>query len=318
MHLFELEDGDEGTGAGGTGDEGTGDGAVSATAPPTGTGSGEGEAPIPVENPPDATDASSAAPAAADSETWDKQAASLEKMSWWKDVPEVGRPTIIAGVQDVFKGWQRTYNTKLEEVAAQRKTVEADRAQIAELEANWLRMVAGEDDPVKARDEKIAGLESEVAALKSSTNGEAAKSAQEVIAKAKSIWDGERTALAGERDVAKNALSTYVTSVETAYREYLADWLGEHAPDLADDGKELALEMWLDLHTKGRPLDEALKATRAVYPAPEVASPPARPPDAITNMSMGDRAMHQTLAPGDLFERARLATTEIARWPGSR
>lgn len=311
MHLF-FEDGDDagGTGAGGDVPASGDSGAAAAGDAPAVSGDASGDAGSP--------------PAVLDIVSWDGQAASLEKQPWWAGVPEAGRLAVTAGLQDVLKGWQRTYNTKLEEVATQRKFLDAARIEISELEKNWLKLVSGEDDPLKSRDDKITALEVELTTLKSGANGKAATDAHAAVTKARALLEeekaalvGERDALVGERDEAKRALSEYAASAETAYREYLADWLSEHAPDLSDDGKEAALGMWFDLHSKGRPLDEALKATRAVYPAPPDVTKPTPPPDAIANMNMGDRATQRESRIGG-FERARRETELVARWPGAR
>lgn len=296
--------------------------------PPSGQQDGQpaGSDPAPSVSGAGGADAPKADPGKPDAElpTWDGQVASLEKQEWWKDVPEGARATVTGGLKAILTGWQRTYNGKFEEMSgktkaleADRTKLEADRAELATMEQNWLRMVSNEDDPIGSRDAKIAELTAALEEAKKGASGKVAEDAQAAVSKAKELWDRERVDLTTRADTAEKTLQQFTSEIESAYREHLADWLGKNAPDLVEDGKEPGLQLWLELHAKGHALDDALKMVRTKYPGPATTEAPAKPPDAIANMNMGDRATQRQPGAGGqgIWEQIYRETNEIAQWP---
>jgi len=340
-----FEDGElDGESIGTPAEAGTGGGGVVAPVvgdPPIEAGAGvdlpPGVPPVevaPVDDVPPAGSPPADAPPASVGE-WNGSLDTLESVQGWTEVPEASQTAIKVGLDKILKGWQRTSTTKLEMAAAQQRQNEEDRADLVKLEENWLKMVSGEDDPLKAKDTRITELEQQLAA-RPEAGAATADSIQAAVTKAQEVWTREKDTLTQERDTAKTEYTTFSTAVEEAYRDHLAEWVVEHAADLVDDGKEQGLELLLDLHAKNHSLEAALSMVRghpkfaappSVVPAvPTKPAEPAEPteppgpqevPDAIELQNMPDRAVKKSTAGKPLHELSEdlyRKNNEIAQW----
>lgn len=222
---------------------------------------------------------------------WNGQIDTLATLPGWDNLPEAARTAITQRLQTVLTGWQRAYTKKVEQVKQESTAAQADMQQKYD---EWLRLVTGEDDPIGTRDATIQKLQAEL---------EAARSAPALGA----AWEQEKASLTSQyeeklaeatkfHEDLRVQMETLTSQIVEAHNDYLANWLAEHAPDLAEASRADGMASWVDLVLRGHEPDVALRMVRVKYP-----EPPPVPPD-VQMMSMSSA--------GKVFRGQQNATVE--------
>lgn len=199
---------------------------------------------------------------------WNGQIDTLSSLPGWADLPDTARTAITQRLQTVMAGWQRAYTKKVEQIKQESMAALTDVQQKYD---DWLRLVTGEDDPIGTRDATIQKLQAELDAARASSG---------------SSWEQERAALTSQyeeklaeatkfHESLRAQMDALTAQIVEAHNEYLANWLAEHAPDLAEADRADGMTSWVDLVLRGHEPDVALRMVRVKYPEPQPAAVPA-------------------------------------------
>jgi len=241
---------------------------------------------------------------------WNGEMESVRAAEWFNGLSTNAKQTVLAGLENKYKNWQRGYTDKFEEMSKRRKVMETREGRLKEQEARVQRWLYGEGDPIAELKEKIKAMETEKDKLSSDFEAQMAKALEDSKATGKVDYDkviAQRDALIGRY----KELQEQIKATEDAKLEEEVDswdnWLKEEAPDLYEEfedeellkKRDEAFEWFCRLAATGMEKEMALTMLRAHFPkieapTPEVveeevpkAAEPEPVPDSVSLMNMG-------------------------------
>lgn len=207
--------------------------------------------------------------------TWNGELSSLEDAAWWKEqVSEEARTVLRAGWEAKAKNLEGDYTRKMQDMAAQRKEMEAERKSWGEERAELQRykrwLENGEDLDTQYQQELVQTKAriSELEALQESAAATAREEAQAEFLKQFEPVQAENAQLIRERDEAIQKHQEAERLYSEAIIESLTKWVFKEAPLLAETGNEEALTKFEDLlrtQAASGP-EEAYRMVSAIYP----------------------------------------------------
>ena len=251
---------------------------------------------------------------ATEAQAWSGRVEELDKAEWYTKLDEGVRGNLKAGVGTVLKSLQGDYTRKSQELSAARKTLEAEQARVKDSERRAMRLLYGDEDPVKVKDEEIANIKGD---HKKVIDGLVAEYEDKLTAAAKA----HEEAVAAVNTNAKNAeakvteyekkLTEAKTAAQDAEAAEISTWLEESAPDVSNSPEAFA--EFVNLLGAYGEAEKALKLTRALYPEPKKAE---SPPDSVDLMNLKGGTETAPAKLGDnesfqsIFERMRREAQE--------
>ena len=240
---------------------------------------------------------------------WNGEMESVRTADWFNGLGTKDKQTVLAGLENKYKNWQRGYTDKFEEMSKRRKTIEAREERIKQQETRVQRWLYGDEDPITGLKDQVKSLEEEKAKVAADFEQKMKESLTEAQVTGKVDYDK----VMAERDSAMkafNSLREKVEAVEKAKLEEEVDswdnWLKTEAPDLYEDfeddellkKRDDAFEWFCKLAATGMDKEMALSMLRSQFPTiaapePEVVEEqpkPAEPepvPESVSLMNMG-------------------------------
>lgn len=240
---------------------------------------------------------------------WNGEMESVRAADWFNGLGSKAKQTVLAGLENKYKNWQRGYTDKFEEMSKRRKAMEAREERIKQQETRVQRWLYGEGDPIAELKEQIKSMEMEKDKLSSDFEAQMAKALEDAKATGKVDYDKvmeQRNKALYEYDKLKKKIQ----AAEEAKLEEEVDswdnWLKTEAPDLYEEyedeellkKRDEAFEWFCKLATTGMSKEMALTMLRANFPkieapTPEVveeepkAAEPEPVPDSVSLMNMG-------------------------------
>ena len=251
---------------------------------------------------------------------WNGEMESVRTADWFNGLGTKAKQTVLAGLENKYKNWQRGYTDKFEEMSKRRKTMEAREERIKQQETRVQRWLYGDEDPITSLKEHIKTLEEEKAKVAADFEQKMKDSLTEAQKTGKVDYDK----VLAERDSAMKAFNSLRERVEAAEQAKLEEevdtwdnWLKTEAPDLYEDfeDEELlkkrddAFEWFCKLAATGMNKEMALSMLRSQFPKieapePEVveeepkAAEPEPVPESVSLMNMGT-GQASTTTPSD-------------------
>ena len=251
---------------------------------------------------------------------WNGEVESVQGSDWFNSLGASAKQTVLTGLENKYKNWQRGYTDKFQEMSTARKRLKDREDKLKESEMRVQRWLYGEADPIKDLTEQIKTLQEEKLSVEENLKAELQKAVDEAQKTGRVDYDK----ILSERD---SALSQYkelqaqIAQAEEAALEAEVDdwdtWLRAEAPDLYEDfdNEELLIKRdeafsWLcKLATTGMEKEMALAMVRSHFPKleapkPEVGGEEAKPPaaepepvpDSVSLMNMGTGHASNTTA----------------------
>jgi hypothetical protein len=253
---------------------------------------------------------------------WNGEMESVRAADWFNGLGTKAKQTVLAGLENKYKNWQRGYTDKFEEMSKRRKTMEDREERIRMQESRVQKWLYGNEDPITDLKKEIKSLEEE----KAKVAADFEQKMKESLAEAQETGKVDYDKVLSERDSAMKAFNSLRERVEAAEQAKLEEevdswdsWLKTEAPDLYADfeDEELvtkrddAFEWFCKLAATGMNKEMALAMLRSQFPKieapepePEVveeqpkAAEPEPVPESVSLMNMGT-GQASTTTPSD-------------------
>jgi len=224
---------------------------------------------------------------------WSGEIDNLKSSEWFAGLDDRVQRTLLNGVEDKYKNWQRGYTKSFQENSDRRKTLDAREQEIRDQEARVQKWLYGDVDPLKEKQAEIDRMksdrESAIKALREEYDANVAK-INETHGTEKSdfmdkIQGFERAEVERKAQLAAAEKTAHEQAVVNLEKE-----LNEKAPDVMKN--DAAFFAFANIVKVGFSVDDALTMTRAKFPAPEKAAPPKpeEPPASVKLMNMDNGA----------------------------
>ena len=219
---------------------------------------------------------------------WNGEVTDLKQAEWYSQMDPELRDSMLRGIENKYRNWQRGYTDKFQEMSGQRKALDRREHDIREQERRVQKWLHGDIDPLEAKQREIDDMKLSHNSAVSALQREYAENME----KAKTATDSEYRKLLEER----NELSGKFEQIETeraaaheAHVENLTNefeqWITNTAPDvIANDEAFYAL---CANCTAGFPREKSLAMVRAIFPAPAPPPEPEEVPEGMKLMNMG-------------------------------
>jgi len=242
---------------------------------------------------------------------WNGEMESVRAAEWFNGLDAKAKATVLSGLENKYKNWQRGYTDKFEEMSKRRKAMEAREERIKEQEKRVQRWLYGEGDPIAELKEQIKAMEAEKQRISDDFEGQMKKALEE----AEKAGATDYNKVLAQRDALVERykeLQEQIKATEEARLEEEVDvwdtWLKGEAPDLYEEfedeellaKRDEAFEWFCRLAATGMEKEMALTMLRAHFPkieapepVPEVveeapkAAEPEPVPDSVSLMNMG-------------------------------
>jgi hypothetical protein len=230
---------------------------------------------------------------------WNGEIDALKSANWFEALDAKLQNTLLDGLNNKYKNWQRGYTDKFQEMGVRRKSLDAKEADIRQQEQRVQQWLHGDIDPLQEKQKEIDELKtmhrSAIATLKNefneatekaqnSSQSELQESIQEREALRQQIGQFEAQAKAAEEAEVNQAIDEFDTWVKTSSPEVHSN----------DDAFKLLCELCAARVEPSEALDMVnFKFKLGEYaPKPEVAPEPEPEvvPQSIDMMNMGTNA----------------------------
>ena len=219
---------------------------------------------------------------------WNGEVTDLKQAEWYSQMDPELRDSMLRGIENKYRNWQRGYTDKFQEMSGQRKALDRREHDIREQERRVQKWLHGDIDPLEAKQREIddmkLGHDSAISALQ--------REYAENMEKAKTATDSEyhklleeRNELAGKfEQIETERVATQEAQLEAATDEF-ENWIKETAPDVMESDE--AFYALCANCTAGFPRERALAMVRAIFPAPAPPPEPEEVPEGMKLMNMG-------------------------------
>ena len=219
---------------------------------------------------------------------WGGELASLEKADWFKGLGSAEQKTLLAGLQEKHRNWERGYGGKLGELSTMRKGLGAREADVQAQEARVVRWLAGDGDPIAETQAQLTQMEVQHTAALSALRAEYEMAVDGIRtaegSKLREAIDA-RSAVEEKLQAFEMAKEAQAAQVQEAAVDEMESWLDKEAPDVV--GNDNAFEAWAVLVAQGVERTQALTMVRAVHAPSKAKAAPAEPSNAMKMMSLG-------------------------------
>ena len=264
---------------------------------------------------------------------WNGELESVKDADWFKALDTNLQSGIAQGLEAKYQNWQRGYTDKFQDIARQRKSIDAKLVEVRDQEQRVQKWLHGDIDPLVEKQREIDNLK----IAHSAAMGTLREQFEDATEKMKTSRGSDYETAVKERDEAVAKAQKYETAAtarDEAETEHVVDqfeqWLKSEAPDVYDNDE--AFYSLCVLCTGGVTPEDAVQMVRGKYgtpqtevaPAPEntvapapTAAPEPQPeslPDGMKLMNMGPdsasaTATGETRSFDDIMEQMRRSAT---------
>ena len=202
--------------------------------------------------------------------------------------------TLLNGVEDKYKNWQRGYTKSFQENADRRKSLDSREQEIRDQETRVQKWLYGDVDPLKEKQAEIDRMKADRASATKALRDEYEAN----VAKINETYNTEKTGYLDKIQEFERAETERKAQAEAAAKvtheqavDALEKELNEKAPDVMDN--DAAFFAFVNIVKAGFGVDDALTMTRAKFPAPKKEKPApkaAEPPASVKLMNMDNGA----------------------------
>jgi hypothetical protein len=228
---------------------------------------------------------------------WNGEIDALQKADWFSRIDEPTRNTLVRGVENKYKNFERGFTKAFQDTAGRKRELDRKEAALRDQELKIQKWLTGDADPMAEKQAEIDRLQAMHSAALDTLRNEYDQAQR----KAAEEWTGKYGTAERERDELRQRLESFEyeakqaeeRQIESAVDE-VENWMKSEANDIySNDDAFYAFSVLL---TGGIDPEDAVAMVRAKFAPPE--PPQAEPvPEAMELMNMG---------PG------RAATTNVA------
>jgi len=234
---------------------------------------------------------------------WNGELDSVKESDWFSSLDPSMQEGILSGLETKYQHWQRGYTDKFQEIAKQRRDVDAKLDEVRAQEQRVQKWLHGDIDPLVEKQREI----DEMKIAHNAAMGALKTQYDDAVEQMKTTRGAEFEEAVKARDEAVARAQQYETSIKEQQEfetERVVDqfehWLKAEAPDIYENDE--AFYSMCVLCTGGATPEDAVQMVRGKYghpqkevaPAPEGAAPAATPepspepvPDGMKLMNMG-------------------------------
>ena len=262
---------------------------------------------------------------------WNGELESVKDADWFKALDTNLQSGIAQGLEAKYQNWQRGYTDKFQDIARQRKSIDAKLVEVRDQEQRVQKWLHGDIDPLIEKQREIDNLK----IAHGAAMGTLREQFEDATEKMKTSRGSDYETAVKERDEAVAKAQKYETAAtarDEAETEHVVDqfeqWLKSEAPDVYDNDE--AFYSLCVLCTGGVTPEDAVQMVRGKYgtpqtevaPAPENTVAPAPTPepqpeslpDGMKLMNMGPdsasaTATGETRSFDDIMEQMRRSAT---------
>jgi len=219
---------------------------------------------------------------------WNGEVNDLKQAEWYGKMDPELRDSMLRGIENKYRNWQRGYTDKFQEMSGHRKKLDRREHDIREQERRVQKWLHGDIDPLEAKQREIDDMklahDSAVSALQ--------REYADNVEKAKTATDSEYRKLLEERNelagkfeqIETEKVAAAEAQLEAATDEF-ESWIKETAPDVMDNDQ--AFYALCANCTAGFSREQSLMMVRAIHPAPAPPPEPEEVPEGMKLMNMG-------------------------------
>jgi hypothetical protein len=227
---------------------------------------------------------------------WNGELDALTKADWFSRIEEPVRNTLVRGVENKYKNFERGFTKAFQDTAGRKRELDRKEAALREQELKIQKWLTGDADPMAEKQAEIDRLK----AMHDAALGALRDEFEQAQRKASEEWTGKYGTAERERDELRLKLESFEyearqaeeRQVEAAVDE-VENWMKSEAADVYENDD--AFYAFSVLVTGGIDPEDAVSMVRAKF-APPAPPEPEAVPDAMELMNMGPGRTASTAA----------------------
>ena len=229
---------------------------------------------------------------------WDGEITSLNEAEWFNGLDERVRSSVLGGLENKHRNWQRGWTKAFQENADRRRDIEQRMEAVRASEVRVQKWLHGDVDPLNEKQKEIDDLkrvheaavkaireehELRVAQMNGRTDEEFEKTRQELLE--------HKEKLAGYLKADQEREQAQIAAQEQALNakaDQFQRWLKTNEPEIYTNDQ--AFESLCVMLSSGFSLEDSLTFLRSKYPRAAAAAPTPEPetvPESVSLMNMG-------------------------------